>query len=516
MTCRTALGLCSIALSGMVAGCTSPSDQAAMEEYAPRSEDAAIVAVSLGTNDSDTWDPSQAGTEFSAGTDRVAVWYRWEGAASGLRIDNRWSTGGEVVLEQGENVSEPTGSAAWYLKSATGGALQSGSYQVELLEDGEVVATIPFQVGLDAANVPGIGMATDEVVFVSDSAVVPSESVAMPADAGTTPEAAGEFATLRLGLAAAADYTPVYPTDVLPTTNRLSVVFRFPEGERYGRLTGKLIAVDVGDEAPPGTEVAAVDIALQGEDRGALHYTLPSPFPPGAYRLEVMADGAPWESLDFRVAPPLESMTVTDSADLMPLAPGTVWTYAFSQEAGRGVRLDLPADLQGADGVYRTTVTLSIADIEDRGAHIELRRGGDLQSEEWLRATEAGIVSAQAKEEGTLTTLEPPRPFFPMPSDLPREWEYAMADGSFQLTYRMWGPIPVEGPAGEAPGYVVMVQHDGPAVTTVERHFIPGIGIVREVIVLGMRGRMLSRQEIVLQSFTSGGNAASGGGGQPR
>lgn len=481
--------------------CTG-GDPGAMDEYAPRSGEAAIVSVSLGTNDADSWDPSQAATEFPEGTDRVVVWYRWEGAEAGLRIDNRWSTGGEVVLEQGESITEPAGSDAWFLKSATGGALPVGSYVVELLEDGEVVTTIPFQVGEEsAATAAGTGMATDEVVFAPDSAVVESDSLA-----------AGGIARLRLGLAAAADYSPVYPTNILPTTDRLSVVFRFSDGERHGALTGRLIAVDVGDEAPPGTEVGKVEIALQGEDRGALHYTLPRPFPPGAYRLEVTVDGEPWESLDFRVAPPIEAAAVTNAGELMPLGPGTVWTYAFSQEAGEGARLDLPEALKDPDGVYRAASTLSIAGVEDAGARMEVRRDGELQTEEWLRAGESGVVSTQAREEGVLTTLDPPRPLFPMPSDLPREWKYAMADGSFTLTYRMWGPIPVRGPAGEAPGYVVLVQHDGAAVTTAERHFIPGVGMVREVILLAMRGRMLSRQEMVLQSVSPGASAASGGG----
>ncbi|HUP00611.1 MAG TPA: hypothetical protein VM737_03700 [Gemmatimonadota bacterium] len=508
-----ALGL----LAGAIGlGACAGGDEGAMEEFAPSSDDAAIVSVSLGTNDTDTWDPSRAGTEFPEGTDRVVVWYRWEDAEEGLRIDNRWSTGGEIILEQGENVTQPAGDAAWFLKSASGGALPAGAYEVELLEDGEGVTTIPFRVGGEsAAAAAGTGMTTDEVVFASDPAGVASESLAMLAGGAGAAEASGQVPKLRLGLAAAADYSPVYPTNVLPTTNRLSVVFRFPEGERHGRLIGKLIVVDVGEEAPPGFEVGVVEIALQGEDRGALHYTLPRPFPPGAYRLDVTADGEPWESLDFRVAPPLESGAVTDADQLMPLDPGTVWTYTFSQEAGQGARLDLPESLKGADGVYRATATLSIAALEDPGARLEVRRGGESQSEEWLRAGEAGVVSTQAREDGVLTTLDPPRPLFPMPSGLPREWQYAMADGSFTLTYRMWGPIPVRGPAGEAPGYVVLVQHDGPAVTTAERHFIPGIGMVREVILLAMQGRMLSRQEMVLQTVTPGGSEASSGG-QPR
>lgn len=367
----------------------------------------------------------------------------------------------------------------------------------------------------DEAAEEGSAPRSEDAAIVADRRPVASDSPAAPVDAGVNEEAPGEDVRLRLGLAAAADYSPVYPTAVLPTTDRLSIVFRFPPGERREHLTGKLVAVDVGDEAPAGSEVGTVNMRLQGQSRGALHYTLPRPFPPGAYRLEVSADGEPWASLDFRIAPLLEAAVVTDPAGLMPLEPGTVWTYAFSQEAGAGAQLDLPESLEGSDGIYRATATLSIGGLEDPGAHLVLRRSGQIQTEEWLRANEGGIVSTGVREDGTLVTLDPPRPFFPMPSDLPREWRYAAGDGSFTLEYRMWGPVPVEGPAGQAPGYVVLVRHEGPAVTTAERHFILGIGMVREIIVLGLNGRMLSRQEMVLRSVTRGGGVPSGGG-QPR
>lgn len=131
--------------------CSSTSnpagDDAALEQYAPKSESAAIKAVSLGTSSGDSFDPKRTGTQFPEGTDRVVVWYRWSGADKSLRIDNVWYQEGESVLEQGEVVGKESGDAAWLLKLETGGALPEGSYEVRLLEDGNVVTTIPFKVG---------------------------------------------------------------------------------------------------------------------------------------------------------------------------------------------------------------------------------------------------------------------------------------------------------------------------------------------------------------------------------
>jgi hypothetical protein len=72
-------------------------------------------------------------------------------------------------------------------------------------------------------------------------------------------------------------------------------------------------------------------------------------------------------------------------------------------------------------------------------------------------------------------------------------------DHSYRQTYRMWGPLPLRGPQGEAPGYVVLTEQPvPPGSLTVERHIIPGIGLVKEIIVQALRGEMLSRQELIL------------------
>lgn len=116
-----------------------------LAEFAPTGE-AWIEAVDLGTNSLESFDPGQSATTFPAGTARVVVWYRWQGAELGKRIDNRWSYQGSVVLEQGEELPATEGTAAWFLVSEDGGPLPDGDYQVELVEDGRVVTTIPFSV----------------------------------------------------------------------------------------------------------------------------------------------------------------------------------------------------------------------------------------------------------------------------------------------------------------------------------------------------------------------------------
>ena len=66
----------------------------------------------------------------------------------------------------------------------------------------------------------------------------------------------------------------------------------------------------------------------------------------------------------------------------------------------------------------------------------------------------------------------------------------------------MWGPLPVKGPAGEAPGYVVfLLQKESIGALSGERHWLPGVGLVREVIISTVGDRLAGRTEMVLQKY---------------
>jgi hypothetical protein len=83
-----------------------------------------------------------------------------------------------------------------------------------------------------------------------------------------------------------------------------------------------------------------------------------------------------------------------------------------------------------------------------------------------------------------------------LPLKAPAKWGYRPKDKSYEQKYSMWGPVPVKAPGGETPGFVVLVEQGN---TTVERHFVPGVGLVREVIIVALGDEMASRQEMVLQ-----------------
>jgi hypothetical protein len=118
-----------------------------LEQFAPKDRTTTIKAVSLSSKRGGTaFDPTKVGTRFADGVEHVVLWYRWQGAEKGRRVDIQWSKDGEIVLEQWEVLQQPSGNASWYLEKEGAGPLPVGRYQVTLVENGARVTEIPFQI----------------------------------------------------------------------------------------------------------------------------------------------------------------------------------------------------------------------------------------------------------------------------------------------------------------------------------------------------------------------------------
>ena len=319
----------------------------------------------------------------------------------------------------------------------------------------------------------------------------------------TTTNVQAQEPSLQLCFAAAADYSPVYPTQTFPSTAKeVIAVFRLAKGESYKILTGTWIAVDVGDAAPPNYQIAKGDLQLQGRDRGKLSYSQDNPLPLGKYRLDVRADGKPWKSAEFTVAPADKASDIKEPRGLLPLTKGKIWTYQFMQEAGEGAKINLQGIVPDADGKARAKVTMTVAETDNAGTQIELRRNDVLVFDEWWQLGEKGLVATKRKKEGKVFMLDPPQVLLPWPLKAPRTWDYEAKDKSFKQTYQIWGPVPIKEPKGVAPGFVVLVrEHSQLPAITAERNFLPGVGMVREVIIQALNGKMVSHQEMTLTGF---------------
>jgi hypothetical protein len=113
-----------------------------LEQYRPTVAGAMIKSVSLSASDTEKFDAQRVGTEFPDGLRRVVVYYVWDGAPSGHQVKARWLKSATLVGETDQTLSTPTGFGVFSI-----GPLSPGSYQVELLENGQRVTAIPFRVG---------------------------------------------------------------------------------------------------------------------------------------------------------------------------------------------------------------------------------------------------------------------------------------------------------------------------------------------------------------------------------
>jgi hypothetical protein len=222
-----------------LSACTT-TDKVALKDFAPKSPDADIVAVSLSASDNDTFDPERVGTEFPDTTKQVAVWYRWKEADSGKKVDIRWSKGGDVILEQNDTLRRPSGASAYVLKMGAGSNLPTGAYQVELLEEGNAVTKIPFQIGSgDGSEVAVVSADTGAEEEAQGAAAEADSASAAPAPAAepsaevATPEPLATSAPSSSGGTVLASHETKWPgvmvevTELVRKGNALNAKLRF-------------------------------------------------------------------------------------------------------------------------------------------------------------------------------------------------------------------------------------------------------------------------------------------------
>ena len=128
-----------------------------------------------------------------------------------------------------------------------------------------------------------------------------------------------------------------------------------------------------------------------------------------------------------------------------------------------------------------------------------MRRNGRLVFEEWWRVDQKGFAATKRKAGDEVSVLDPPQILLSMAAGIDKVGVHPR-DRSYHQTYRTIGPLAIKTASGERTGYVVLVeQGEGRMGMTVERHFVPGTGMVREIIVTALDHDMVSRQEMVLK-----------------
>ncbi len=259
------------------------------DQYKPKEGGAVIKAVSLSASDRDVFDPKRVSTEFAEGVWRIVVWYRWEGAKKGHRIDIHWFLGETLVLQQGEAIDSVAGSAAWVLKMSAGGTLPAGNYRVELLENTKRVTAIPFRIGTKTGAAPRSN---------EPSAAAASGGEQYPALDQYKPKAAGAViraVSLSSSTSNKFDSTKV-GTEFAEGVARIVVLYEW-EGAKKGYRVGirwskeGSVILEQGQtlETPEG--IGAKVLLMNDEGR----------LPAGSYRVELLENGKPVTAIPFQI-----------------------------------------------------------------------------------------------------------------------------------------------------------------------------------------------------------------------
>jgi len=311
----------------------------------------------------------------------------------------------------------------------------------------------------------------------------------------------------QLALDVAADFSPVFPTNLVPANaHHFAILYRF-EGQPPKRIHTRFVAVEV-----PGVDAGKV--AMEGDAsigkgwlRAVTRYSVGQHFPEGRYRVEITGDGEAWPSFEFAATRPIDMPAVKKAEEVMPLRAGAIWEYQFVavEQPSPGIRVHVPEiPSADADGMLRATMTRTLAESDGTTLHFILERNKQKMLEEWEQVTKRGIAVVKRASYGETSSFDPPAISIPLPLSGPyQSWSWYPKSKEFTQSYEMWGPIPIKVGDSRRNGFVILQtqKFKGETMPTAsaEYHVVPGIGVVRVIeIEATVNGVLRMRNETTL------------------
>jgi hypothetical protein len=133
--------------------------------------------------------------------------------------------------------------------------------------------------------------------------------------------------------------------------------------------------------------------------------------------------------------------------------------------------------------------------------------------ESWVKVTGQGLVKVRAQNGDKAEDINPPEVVQSLPPKLEDciEWSAKSKEGNEQQL-QMFGPLPMRDPNGNIVAGYLIHSVESSAVggspgtpaqrskETIDRAYIPKIGLVKEIHIATLNGEFTSRQEIMLRS----------------
>jgi hypothetical protein len=192
------------------------------------------------------------------------------------------------------------------------------------------------------------------------------------------------------------------------------------------------------------------------------------------------------------------------AAPLIPTATGMAWRYNMAEEPGQG--FSVPDVKPDAAGKIRLPVLYRIAGTENVDGKelfkFEMHRSGVITNTDLLTITDHGITCwARINVDGELIKFDPPQTMVAAPLNQGAGWSFdgEAGDLSVHQRYKVAGEEDIEVPAGKFRAFRIHGEQTSPSSMTIDRWFVPGTGIVKDVtITRAPNGDLLQRISLEL------------------
>lgn len=198
-------------------------------------------------------------------------------------------------------------------------------------------------------------------------------------------------------------------------------------------------------------------------------------------------------------------LIIASGEELVPTADGTTWLYQMTQEAGK--EFSFSDSKPGPDGkVHRLAAYRITGAQEVDGKNLlkfEMIRDGVITNTDLMTVNERGIFcAARIDQYGDLTTNDPAQTMIAAPLKPGASWEFdgKVADTNVRQHYDVLPEEDVDLPAGKFRAFHIHGEQTSPMHMTIDRWFVNGTGIVKDVTTIKMPdGDLLRRISLELK-----------------
>ena len=174
------------------------------------------------------------------------------------------------------------------------------------------------------------------------------------------------------------------------------------------------------------------------------------------------------------------------AAPIIPTDNGMSWQYLMTEETGEGLRLaDSKPD---ADGKLRVPVVYRLDGTQNVDGKdllkFEMHRAGAVTNTDLLAVNERGIFCfARVDQNGEITKLAPPQTMVETPLKPGASWDFnAEVSGvKVQQHFSVIDEEDVDLPGGKFRAVKIQGEQTAPGSITMDRWFVAGTGIVKDV-----------------------------------